>query len=65
VVLVGHSLGGHIVVSAADRLGPRLLGVVTLDASHPKQWDRLATSMALSGRALAITESSLRLGLGA
>lgn len=65
MVLVGHSLGGHIVVSAADRLGPRLLGVVTLDASHPKQWDRLATSMALSGRALAITESSLRLGLGA
>lgn len=65
VVLVGHSLGGHIVVSAADRLGSRLLGVVTLDASHPEQWDRLATSMALGGRALAITEGSLRLGLGA
>src|ERR1700738_1543869 len=31
VILIGHSLGGRGVVAAAQRLGPRVLGVIGVD----------------------------------
>jgi pimeloyl-ACP methyl ester carboxylesterase len=42
VVLVGHSMGGYVMLEAAKRLGPRVVGMVAVDTLHDleQQWNR-------------------------
>ena len=40
VVLIGHSLGGSVIVAAAQRLGPRVVGLVGIDT-----WSALGSTV--------------------
>lgn len=67
VVLVGHSLGGHLAMCTADRLGGRVQAVVLVDSSHPEELRR-SERQSLGAEALTKTFplmcASLELGLG-
>jgi len=45
-VLVGHSLGGVIVLSFADRYRAEVAGTVLVDPGHPEMFPRIAAAIA-------------------
>ena len=45
-VLVGHSLGGVIVLSFADRYRAEVAGMVLVDPGHPQTFPRIAAAIA-------------------
>ena len=45
-VLVGHSLGGVIVLSFADRYRAEVAGMVLVDPGHPEMFPRIAAAIA-------------------
>lgn len=67
VVLVGHSLGGHLALRAIEPLRDLVTGVVLLDPSHPAELLRSrvqADGANVLTSALALMPESARLGLG-
>ncbi|MGP3947279.1 alpha/beta hydrolase [Streptomyces sp. 7N604] len=68
VVLVGHSLGGYLIVRALESLRDIAVGAVLIDPSHPAELHR-SQSQAEGARtltfALSLMPQSIRLGLGA
>lgn len=67
VVLVGHSLGGHLAMCTAERLAGTVQAVVLVDSSHPEELRR-SERQSLGAEALTKTFplmcASLELGLG-
>lgn len=67
VVLVGHSLGGHLAMCTAERLGDEVRAVVLVDSSHPEELRR-SERQSLGAESLTKTFplmcASLELGLG-
>lgn len=67
VVLVGHSLGGHLAMCTAARLGAEVAAVVLVDSSHPEELRR-SQRQSLGAEGLTKTFplmcASLELGLG-
>jgi pimeloyl-ACP methyl ester carboxylesterase len=45
-VLVGHSLGGVIVLSFADRYRAEVAGMILVDPGHPEMFSRIAAAIA-------------------
>lgn len=67
VVFVGHSLGGYLVTSAAERLGDRVRAIVLLDPTHPREVAESAVQAEgarVLDMSLRLVAPSLRLGLG-
>jgi pimeloyl-ACP methyl ester carboxylesterase len=67
VILVGHSVGGYLVLRAAAELTGRVAAVGLLDAKHPaelRQSDEQAAEAKRQADMFALMPVSMRLGLG-
>jgi pimeloyl-ACP methyl ester carboxylesterase len=67
VMLVGHSVGGYLVLRAASELTGRVAAVGLLDAKHPaesRQSDQEAAEAKRQTDLFALMPGSMRLGLG-
>lgn len=58
-VMVGHSLGGPLVLQFTKRYGPDVRGLVLVDASHPAQFRRFREA---TGKSLEPATGQLALG---